>query len=148
MLNTVFVKLYLMVVVTVTDDDGLAMGSKFVGISTIQYKLSQDFWSWSKPPYSQRDMEGSQVLSLLWETLFNAKRKIVWCFSWFSILLVNILSNYGCLYINFNSCYFQCSTWMTIVVPTSMTAYLYLYSHGEVSLAASQPVQYLLCSFL
>ncbi|WVZ07607.1 hypothetical protein V8G54_020953 [Vigna mungo] len=31
-------------------------------------------------------------------------------------------------------------TWMTIIVPTSMTAYLYLYSHGEVSLAASQPV--------
>lgn len=35
---------------------------------------------------------------------------------------------------------------MTIIVPTSMTAYLYLYSHGEVSLAASQPVQYLLCT--
>ncbi|KAK4390673.1 SPX and EXS domain-containing protein 1 [Sesamum angolense] len=33
----------------------------------------------------------------------------------------------------------KCATWMTIV-PTSMTAYLYLYSHGEVSLAASQPV--------
>ncbi|KAJ8749289.1 hypothetical protein K2173_018770 [Erythroxylum novogranatense] len=30
--------------------------------------------------------------------------------------------------------------WMTIIVPTSMTSYLYLYSHGEVSLAASQPV--------
>ncbi|KAK4758958.1 hypothetical protein SAY87_020259 [Trapa incisa] len=36
--------------------------------------------------------------------------------------------------------YVQCAMWMTIVVPTSMTAYLYLYSHGEVSLAASQPV--------
>ncbi|XP_038714078.1 SPX and EXS domain-containing protein 1-like isoform X2 [Tripterygium wilfordii] len=34
----------------------------------------------------------------------------------------------------------KCATWMTIVVPTSMTAYLYLYSHGEVPLAASQPV--------
>ncbi|KAL9430089.1 hypothetical protein AB3S75_025468 [Citrus x aurantiifolia] len=34
----------------------------------------------------------------------------------------------------------KCSIWMTIIVPTSMTAYLYLYSHGEVSLAASQPV--------
>ncbi|KAI4341037.1 hypothetical protein MLD38_025811 [Melastoma candidum] len=34
----------------------------------------------------------------------------------------------------------KCATWMTIVVPSSMTAYLYLYSHGEVSLAASQPV--------
>lgn len=34
----------------------------------------------------------------------------------------------------------KCSTWMTIIVPTSMTSYLYLYSHGEVSLAASQPV--------
>ncbi|CAL5346576.1 unnamed protein product [Camellia sinensis] len=34
----------------------------------------------------------------------------------------------------------KCATWMTIVVPTSMTAYLYLYSHGEVSLAAFQPV--------
>lgn len=32
------------------------------------------------------------------------------------------------------------ATWMTVIVPTSMTAYLYLYSHGEVSLAASQPV--------
>ncbi|KAG6768639.1 hypothetical protein POTOM_027562 [Populus tomentosa] len=32
------------------------------------------------------------------------------------------------------------ATWMTIIVPISMTAYLYLYSHGEVSLAASQPV--------
>ncbi|KAK6919397.1 EXS, C-terminal [Dillenia turbinata] len=34
----------------------------------------------------------------------------------------------------------KCATWMTIIVPTSMTSYLYLYSHGEVSLAASQPV--------
>ncbi|XP_074272415.1 uncharacterized protein LOC141596212 [Silene latifolia] len=34
----------------------------------------------------------------------------------------------------------KCATWMTIVVPTSMTAYLYLYSDGEVGLAASQPV--------
>ncbi|RWR75666.1 SPX and EXS domain-containing protein 1 [Cinnamomum micranthum f. kanehirae] len=34
----------------------------------------------------------------------------------------------------------KCATWMTIIAPTSMTAYLYLYSHGEVSLAASQPV--------
>ncbi|KAL3840319.1 hypothetical protein ACJIZ3_024910 [Penstemon smallii] len=34
----------------------------------------------------------------------------------------------------------KCATWMTMIVPTSMTAYLYLYSHGEVSLAASQPV--------
>ncbi|XP_074269712.1 uncharacterized protein LOC141592786 [Silene latifolia] len=34
----------------------------------------------------------------------------------------------------------KCAMWMTIVVPTSMTAYLYLYSDGEVSLAASQPV--------
>ncbi|CAN4093824.1 unnamed protein product [Withania somnifera] len=33
----------------------------------------------------------------------------------------------------------KCATWMTITVPTSMTTYLYLYSHGEVSLAASQP---------
>ncbi|KAG9138599.1 hypothetical protein Leryth_012937 [Lithospermum erythrorhizon] len=34
----------------------------------------------------------------------------------------------------------KCATWMTIIVPTSMTTYLYLYSHGEVSLAAFQPV--------
>lgn len=34
----------------------------------------------------------------------------------------------------------KCATWMTIIVPTSMTTYLYLYSHKEVSLAASQPV--------
>ncbi|KAE8715247.1 SPX and EXS domain-containing protein 1-like isoform X3 [Hibiscus syriacus] len=33
----------------------------------------------------------------------------------------------------------KCSIWTTIIVPTSMTAYLYLYSHGEVALAASQP---------
>ncbi|CAM0910313.1 unnamed protein product [Alopecurus aequalis] len=31
------------------------------------------------------------------------------------------------------------AAWLTLIVPTSMTAYLYLYSHGEVSLAASQP---------
>ncbi|XP_039021391.1 SPX and EXS domain-containing protein 1-like [Hibiscus syriacus] len=34
----------------------------------------------------------------------------------------------------------KCSIWMTVIVPTSTTAYLYLYSHGEVSLAAAQPV--------
>ncbi|KAE8657705.1 SPX and EXS domain-containing protein 1-like isoform X2 [Hibiscus syriacus] len=34
----------------------------------------------------------------------------------------------------------QCSVWMKIIVPTSMTAYLYLFSYGEVSLGASQPV--------
>ncbi|KAG5595161.1 hypothetical protein H5410_036393 [Solanum commersonii] len=34
----------------------------------------------------------------------------------------------------------KCATWMTIIVPTSTTAYLYLYSNGEVTLAASQPV--------
>ncbi|KAI7732602.1 hypothetical protein M8C21_023748, partial [Ambrosia artemisiifolia] len=33
----------------------------------------------------------------------------------------------------------KCAIWMTIIVPTSMTSYLYLYSHGEVSWAASQP---------
>jgi len=45
-----------------TDYDGLALGSKFVGISTIHCELCQGLWYWSKPPYSQRDMEGSQVL--------------------------------------------------------------------------------------
>ncbi|CAO2205535.1 unnamed protein product [Urochloa humidicola] len=34
----------------------------------------------------------------------------------------------------------SCATWLTLIVPTSMTAYLYLYSHGEVSLAASTSV--------
>ncbi|XP_010522320.1 PREDICTED: SPX and EXS domain-containing protein 5 isoform X1 [Tarenaya hassleriana] len=34
----------------------------------------------------------------------------------------------------------QCARWMTIIILTSMTAYLHLYSHGEVSLAALQPV--------
>lgn len=34
----------------------------------------------------------------------------------------------------------KCAMWMTIIVPTSMTAYIYLYSHGEVAYAASQPV--------
>jgi len=32
------------------------------------------------------------------------------------------------------------ASWMTVAVITSMTAYLYLYSHGMVSHAASQPV--------
>ncbi|KMZ71431.1 Xenotropic and polytropic retrovirus receptor [Zostera marina] len=32
------------------------------------------------------------------------------------------------------------ATWMTVIVPTSMTAYIYLYSHREELLAASQPV--------
>ncbi|CAF2114843.1 hypothetical protein YC2023_103751 [Brassica napus] len=34
----------------------------------------------------------------------------------------------------------KCARWMTTIILTSMTAYLYLYSHGDVSLAASQPV--------
>jgi hypothetical protein len=34
----------------------------------------------------------------------------------------------------------KCARWMTIIILTSMTAYLYLYSHGDVKLAASQPV--------
>ncbi|KAJ3678659.1 hypothetical protein LUZ60_002462 [Juncus effusus] len=34
----------------------------------------------------------------------------------------------------------KCAKWMTIIVPTSMTSYLYLYSHGKISLAAFQPV--------
>ncbi|CAN6863344.1 unnamed protein product [Brassica oleracea] len=34
----------------------------------------------------------------------------------------------------------QCARWMTTIILTSMTAYLYLYSHGDVSLAASQPI--------
>ncbi|KAM0863387.1 hypothetical protein ACQ4PT_044633 [Festuca glaucescens] len=41
----------------------------------------------------------------------------------------------------------RCATWLTLIVPTSMTAYLYLYSHGEVSLAASQPVFFCMLSF-
>lgn len=64
-------------VVPVTDYDGLALGSEFVDISTIHCKLCQGFWSWSKPPYSQRDMEGSQVLCLLFEkTLFMLSGKL------------------------------------------------------------------------
>lgn len=51
-------------------------------------------------------------------------------------LFLNLLLHYVIL----TKFLLQCATWMTIVVPTSMTAYLYLYSHGEVSLAASQPV--------
>ncbi|XP_047323547.1 SPX and EXS domain-containing protein 1-like [Impatiens glandulifera] len=43
----------------------------------------------------------------------------------------------------------KCATWMTIIVPTSMTAYLYFYSHGEVNLAAFQPVfLYVVAAFL
>ncbi|XP_024004252.1 SPX and EXS domain-containing protein 5 isoform X2 [Eutrema salsugineum] len=34
----------------------------------------------------------------------------------------------------------KCARWMTTIILTSMTAYLYLYSHGDVSLAAFQPV--------
>ncbi|XP_013623020.1 PREDICTED: SPX and EXS domain-containing protein 5 isoform X1 [Brassica oleracea var. oleracea] len=34
----------------------------------------------------------------------------------------------------------KCARWMTTIILTSMTAYLYLYSHGDVSLAASQPI--------
>lgn len=40
----------------------------------------------------------------------------------------------------------KCATWMTITVPTSMTAFLYFYSHGQSDLAKCQPV--LLYSFL
>jgi len=88
-------KLCLMIfAVTFTDCYGLALGSEFMGISTIQCKLSQDLWSWSKSPYPQRNMEGSQVLYLcLWENIIqyyvhNVQR----CFSWFSILTINILT--------------------------------------------------------
>ncbi|CAF1865714.1 unnamed protein product, partial [Brassica napus] len=35
----------------------------------------------------------------------------------------------------------KCARWMTTIILTSMTAYLYLYSHGDVSLAASQPAE-------
>ncbi|XP_050907903.1 uncharacterized protein LOC127121457 [Lathyrus oleraceus] len=34
----------------------------------------------------------------------------------------------------------KCAMWMTVIVPTSMTTYIYLYSRGEVAYAASQPV--------
>ncbi|CAF2114183.1 unnamed protein product [Brassica oleracea var. botrytis] len=34
----------------------------------------------------------------------------------------------------------KCARWMMTIILTSMTAYMYLYSHGDVSLAASQPV--------
>jgi hypothetical protein len=58
--------------------------SGFVGISTIQCKLSQDFQSWSKPPYSERDMEGRQFLCLhLWKknySMLNTR-----CFSWLEL---------------------------------------------------------------
>ncbi|KAH9627306.1 hypothetical protein KSS87_013551 [Heliosperma pusillum] len=43
-------------------------------------------------------------------------------------------------FLYYNPLLLMCATWMTIIVPTSMTAYLYLYSDGEVALAASQPV--------
>ncbi|XP_022894584.1 SPX and EXS domain-containing protein 3-like isoform X3 [Olea europaea var. sylvestris] len=43
-------------------------------------------------------------------------------------------------FLYYNPLLLVCATWMTIIVPTSMTAYLYLYSNGEVLLAASQPV--------
>jgi len=81
-------ELYLMLFVFTslnTAYDGLALGSKFVSISTIHCKLCQGLWSWSIPPYSQRDMEGSQVLwsAFILEKTFNAKWKVVWCFSWF-----------------------------------------------------------------
>ncbi|CAI0550520.1 unnamed protein product [Linum tenue] len=44
------------------------------------------------------------------------------------------------VFLYYNPLLLVVAMWMTIVVPSSMTAYLYLYSHGEVSLAASQPV--------
>ncbi|XP_071923576.1 uncharacterized protein [Coffea arabica] len=43
-------------------------------------------------------------------------------------------------FLYYNPLLLVCATWMTIIVPTSMTSYLYLYSHGEVALAAFQPV--------
>ncbi|CAN1232303.1 SPX and EXS domain-containing protein 3 [Linum perenne] len=44
------------------------------------------------------------------------------------------------VFLYYNPLLLVVAMWMTVVVPSSMTAYLYLYSHGEVSLAASQPV--------
>lgn len=67
----------------------------------------------------------------------------MWKVLYFSILISNSRHTLLCFRIILSCCVIfglQCSMWMTIIVPTSMTAYLYLYSHGEVSLAASQPV--------
>ncbi|KAJ3670636.1 hypothetical protein LUZ60_008062 [Juncus effusus] len=63
--------------------------------------------------------------------------------SWDSVMRMSVDLRDLFLYeafLYYNPLLLTCATWMTIVVPTSMTAYLYLYSHGEVSLAASQPV--------
>ena len=67
----------------------------------------------------------------------------MWKVLYFSILIFNCTHTLLYFRIILSCCVIfglQCSMWMTIIVPTSMTAYLYLYSHGEVSLAASQPV--------
>ena len=85
----------------------------------------------------------------IWKVLILTSIHVVWI-PYTSYALLRIWSSdcgatmtnkmYSFSNFHFLFCYMQCSIWMTIIVPTSMTAYLYLYSHGEVSLAASQPV--------
>ncbi|PIA42651.1 hypothetical protein AQUCO_02000237v1 [Aquilegia coerulea] len=83
---------------------------------------------------------------LLWR--FKVLLFLIWGFScckisWDSVMRMSADLRDLFLYeafLYFNPLLLVCATWMTIVVPTSMTSYLYLYSHGEVSLAASQPV--------
>ncbi|KAK8650532.1 hypothetical protein V6N13_140167 [Hibiscus sabdariffa] len=82
----------------------------------------------------------------LWR--FKVALFLVWGFicckiGWGSVMRMNADVRDLFLYeafLYYNPLLLVCSIWMTIIVPTSMTTYLYLYSHGEVSLAASQPV--------
>lgn len=105
------------------DIDGVAMGNKFVGIRSIFSHLCSGFWPWSYSPHTQWNMEGMK---------FNFRKIMLMFFCSFFLMSDQF---YLILWTSV-----KCATWMTIVVPTSMTAYLYLYSHGEVALAASQPV--------
>ncbi|KAL8542297.1 hypothetical protein ACS0TY_003238 [Phlomoides rotata] len=96
------------------------------------------------PPLSSVAIIPSPLL--LWR--FKVLLFLIWGFScckigWDSVMRMSADLRDLFLYeafLYYNPLLLVCATWMTIIVPTSMTAYLYLYSHGEVSLAASQPV--------
>ncbi|XP_057850582.1 uncharacterized protein LOC131061087 isoform X1 [Cryptomeria japonica] len=63
----------------------------------------------------------------------------VWVFSQSSVNYAKIFEFDYSNYLTHKEIW-KCASWMTLIVPTSMTAYLFLYSPGKVLLAASQPV--------
>ncbi|XP_060189606.1 uncharacterized protein LOC132618588 isoform X2 [Lycium barbarum] len=126
----------------VSDFGTLEPGSAFEEalLHSIEFNETKDV----SAPSSTMDIMPSTVL--LWR--FKVFLFLIWgvscCkISWDSVMRMSVNLRDLFLYeafLYYNPLLLVCATWMTIVVPTSMTTYLYLYSNGEVTLAASQPV--------